>query len=292
MVREKITKLSSWLKEEKDISPLLEEKSGRGLLDLEDVTDKLNIALKSLKEGKKFDTWKFEKGSKDIHSLEELDTSVVELLKLIKEGKTDHGAIDLEKNGKVLVDLEKISESILETCGSRKKTVEVVDDKDVKWNKGLDWKKNPTGLDWKKDLDKDKVGGLFGGLSGLLNNLKSENGLLGLLNKDQIESLIPLISEIKKKNIDFDLFDSDDYNEKNLDLKFLTNTVSKVTELLKGGIDIQTILNAKNGDEFDLSGKELKNVKGIFGLIGGLKRSLGLENILKLSFKHVPLLKL
>ena len=117
MVREKITKLSSWLKEEKDISPLLEEKNGKGLLGLEDVTDELNIALKSLKEGKKFDTWKFEKGSEDVRSLEELDTSVVELLKLIKEGKTDHGAIDLEKNGKVLVDLEKISENILETCG-------------------------------------------------------------------------------------------------------------------------------------------------------------------------------
>lgn len=293
VVREKITKLSSWLKEEKDISPLLEEKNGKGLLGLEDVTDELNIALKSLKEGKKFDTWKFEKGSEDVRSLEELDTSVVELLKLIKEGKTDHGAIDLEKNGKVLVDLEKISENILETCGSQKKTVEVVDDKDKKWNKESGWKKNLNDLDWKKDLDKDKVGGgLLGGLSGLLNSLKSEKGLLGLLNKNQIELLIPLISEIKKKNIDFNLFDSVDSVERNLDLKLFTSSVSKVTELLNKGIDIQTILNAKNGDEFDLSGKELKNVKGIFGLIGSLKRSLGLENILNLPFKRIPLLKL
>lgn len=289
MVRKKITKLSSWLKEEKDISPLLEEKSGKGLLGLEDVTDKLNIALKSLKEGKKFDTWKFEKGSEDIRSLEELNTSVVEVLKLIKEGKTDHGAIDLKKNAKVLIDLNNISKSILETCESQKNEE---NDKDVKRNKELDWKKNPIGLDWKKDLNKDKIGGLFGGLSGLLNSLKSEKGLLGLLNKDQIESLISLISEIKKKDINFNLLDFDDYNERNLDLKFLTSSVSKAIELLKGGIDIQTILNAKNGDEFDLSGNELKNIKGIFGLIGGLKRSLGLENILNLSFKHIPLLKL
>lgn len=288
MVRKKITKLSSWLKEEKDISPLLEEKSGKGLLGLEDVTDKLNIALKSLKEGKKLDTWQFEKGSEDIRSLEELDTSVVELLKLIKERKTDRDAIDLEKNGKVLVDLERVSKSILKTCGSRKKTVKVEDDKDVKQNKGLGWKKNPIG----SKKDKDKVGGLFGGLSGLLNGLTSEKGLLGLLNTDQIESLIPLISEIKKKDIDLNLLDSDDYNGENLDLNILTSSVPKAIELLKGGIDIRTILNAKNGEELDLSGKELKNVKGIFGLIGGLKRSLGLENILNLSLKNIPLLKL
>lgn len=292
MVRKKITKLSSWLKEEKDISPLLEEKSGKGLLGLEDVTDKLNIALKSLKEGKKLDTWQFEKGSEDIRSLEELDTSVVELLKLIKERKTDRDAIDLEKNGKVLVDLERVSKSILKTCGSRKKTVKVEDDKDVKQNKGLGWKKNPIDLDSKKGLDKDKVGGLFGGLSGLLNGLTSEKGLLGLLNTDQIESLIPLISEIKKKDIDLNLLDSDDYNGENLDLNILTSSVPKAIELLKGGVDIRTILNAKNGEEFDLNGKELKNVKGIFGLIGGLKRSLGLENILNLSLKDIPLLKL